>query len=73
MNGDSTVRAEVAKSYRYAGSQPSVQAMRRNGRGYLGRALGRSGTPDWLMQSLRALALVATGLVLGALVLLSVD
>ena len=73
MSGSSTVRAEVGISSGPAGLPATPQSVRRNGRTYLGRALGRSGAPDWLVQSLRLLAFIGAGLILGALILLSVD
>lgn len=49
-----------------------MQALRRNGRTYLGRALSPSDRAV-AAQGLRLLALIAAGLTVGAVVLLAVD
>lgn len=59
-------RAESGNRYGRAGLAASMQPLRRNGRAYLGRALGQIGS-GWTLR-----AVIAVGwLLLGALLLVS--
>ena len=72
MIGYSTLRAGNAKRRRRAALPPGAHGLRGNTRAYVGLALGQSRAP-WFAQGLRVLTFLATGLILGALVLMGAD
>lgn len=51
---------------------PVAHGLRGRPRAYVGRALGQS-RPSWFAQGLHLLTFLATGLILGALVLMGAD
>ena len=68
MSRQSSLRADDAQRHDGALLRHTPHPLRGNGRAYVGRALGQ-GAPSWLVQGLRVLAFLATGLILGLLAL----